>query len=384
MQMEVAAATTREAAKLDNLDIEYIPAPMGWNAFDEFGDTLPQKSLDIASAQKPPLLFFGGVGEKRLDKTRGVGANAKFRPEGRCLLTIRATWELLINERPAIYYPELRRLSRVAAVANGEIPIPPEGLRQIWLRYLLEDAYFGNRNFADKVGWQARDLLGMKLKDDVTGDEHLVSNIAYFTRSKLKRYFRYAFARARELQMPLICVAKTNVLPHHVFFWKVAQKIHVEFPDVELREVTYSDDAVQLLFEPEKLAGVIACTNVDGDMLSDGALKAVGSMGLMYSSAINPKTGAAMFESGAGTFPEGVDGSANPIGRVLTGALMLRHICATRGLPASRGTEVIEKAVRLAIQQGYRTPDLFRLGDDPSKRIGTSEMGEKILSLLTA
>ncbi|MCX6721685.1 MAG: isocitrate/isopropylmalate family dehydrogenase, partial [Candidatus Staskawiczbacteria bacterium] len=190
------------------------------------------------------------------------------------------------------------------------------------------------------------------------------------------KYFRYAFQRAKSLGLPLICLDKSNVVPHHVFWRKIAEKIHEkEFSDVEMR-VLFSDDAVRTLLHPERLHGVIACTNVDGDYLSDGALEAVGSMGLMYSSAINPDNGMAMFESGAGTYPEakGKD-IANPIGRILTGALMLRHIGAVQGADA------IERAVQETLKAGYRTPDLAS-GVSGEIRVGTKAMAMEIMSYL--
>ena len=164
-----------------------------------------------------------------------------------------------------------------------------------------------------------------------------------------------------------------------MYFWLNAKKMHeAEFPGVELKKVVYSDDAVRLLAHPELLNGVIVCTNKDGDMLSDGALENVGSMGLMHSSAKNPFTGAAMYESGAGTYPEakGKD-IANPTGRILTGAMM------ARGCNELEVAECIEKASRQALIDGYRTPDMFTPGvDDDSKRVGTVGMTDAIISRL--
>jgi 3-isopropylmalate dehydrogenase len=83
------------------------------------------------------------------------------------------------------------------------------------------------------------------------------------------------------------------------------------------------DSANALLFTPAALHGVIACGNEHGDILSDGTAAALGSMGMMCSSAINPDNNAAMFESGAGTAPTLANqDKANPIGRILTAAMM--------------------------------------------------------------
>jgi 3-isopropylmalate dehydrogenase len=100
----------------------------------------------------------------------------------------------------------------------------------------------------------------------------------------------------------------------------------------------------------------------------------------MHSSAINPVTGAAMFESGAGTVPElaGQD-KANPLGRILTAAMMLEHI------GASNGAMAIENAVYAVLREGNRTLDIFDASkDDPRKLLGTEGMGDLILSRLAA
>ena len=89
--------------------------------------------------------------------------------------------------------------------------------------------------------------------------------------------------------------------------------------------------------------------------------------------SINPDTGAALFESGAGTAPTlaGQD-KANPLGRILTGALMLRH------LGAKIGANAIESAVNKVLMAGYRTGDIFTKAGDPAKLLGTRAIGEKV------
>ena len=97
----------------------------------------------------------------------------------------------------------------------------------------------------------------------------------------------------------------------------------------------------------------------------------------MCSSAINPDTGMAMFESGAGTAPTlAGKNKANPIGRILTAAMMLRHI------GAEKGADAIEQAVQEVLAAGWRTEDLASDGEWSEKIIGTAEMGEKIISNL--
>lgn len=367
--MKFACVIAIEAAKKDGIEIVFEETPMGWNAYEKYGDTLPQESFK--RAVDIGIIFFGGVGDPKLDNTIGA-EKPEMKPEARALLSLRSNMGLLLNFRPMIYYKALAHLANVKPET-----IPDEGIQQIWIRFLLEDSYFGNQDFIDDIPAEVNKKLGIKLKKEITGNEEIVTDIAYFRKSTVEKYLRSAFSYARDIKLPLISIDKANVMARYDFWRKVATKIgRDEFPDVPLIH-QYVDSANALLFTPAKLHGVIACGNEHGDILSDGAAAALGSMGMMCSSAINPDTGAAMFESGAGTAPTlaGQD-KANPLGRILTAAMMLRHIGAVNGASA------IETAVNKVLQDGYRTSDLFCATDDSKKLLGTSEMGEIVLSYM--
>ncbi|OGC23911.1 hypothetical protein A2291_06380 [candidate division WOR-1 bacterium RIFOXYB2_FULL_42_35] len=365
--MEQAVVVVKKAAALDGFNLEFIDTPMGWNAYDKFGDTLPAQSF--STAKELGLIFFGGVGDFKHDNTIGK-EKPELKPESRALLAIRKDLGLLLNFRPMVYYKELAHLANV----KPEV-IPAEGVKQIWIRFLLEDSYFGNTDLISNLSAEAQLSLGAKLKKDVTGTEELVADIAYYRRATIEKYFRAAFKYARQVKLSLISIDKANVMARYEYWRKIVTELHQkEFADVTLVHQLV-DSANSLLFSPAKLNGVIACGNEHGDILSDGAAAALGSMGMMASSAINPDTGAAMFESGAGTAPTlaGQD-KANPLGRILTGALMLRHIGAEKGAAA------IEKAVNQVLLDGYRTGDLFGQNDDKVKLVGTRKMGELVLA----
>ncbi len=367
---EMMAAACRiavEAARMDGIDIVFEDTPMGWNAYEKFGDTLPQPSFK--RAVEIGTIFFGGVGDPKFDNTIGA-EKPEMKPEARALLALRSTMGLLLNFRPMIYYKALAHLANV----KPEM-IPDEGIQQIWIRYLLEDSYFGNQDFIAQMPADVNKTLGVKLKNAVTGSEEIVTDLAYYRRGTIEKYLRSAFSYARAMKLPLISIDKANVMARYDFWRKIATRIgKEEFPDVQLIHQLV-DSANALLFTPAKLHGVIACGNEHGDILSDGAAAALGSMGMMCSSAINPDNGAAMFESGAGTAPTlaGQD-KANPLGRILTAALMLRHI------GAEKGAKAIELAVNNVLQDGYRTGDLFSKSDDPKKLLGTSAIGDMVLA----
>jgi len=85
--------------------------PMGWNAYEKFGDTLPVSSR--AKAIRLGTVFFGGVGDPILDNTLGK-EHPEMRPETKCLLALRGGMGLLLNFRPMRYYKELDYLSGVS------------------------------------------------------------------------------------------------------------------------------------------------------------------------------------------------------------------------------------------------------------------------------
>ena len=367
--MAAACGIAIEAAKMDGINIIFEETPMGWNAYKKYDDTLPEVSFD--RAVEIGTIFFGGVGDPKYDNTLGA-EKPEMKPEARALLALRSKMGLLLNFRPMIYYKALAHLTNV----KPEM-IPTEGIRQIWIRFLLEDSYFGNQDFVGDIPADLNEKMGVKLKKDVTGNEEIVTDLAYFRKTTIEKYLRAAFSYARDLKLPLISIDKANVMARYDFWRKIATRIgKEEFPEVTLIHQLV-DSANALLFTPAKLHGVIACGNEHGDILSDGAASALGSMGMMCSSAINPDTGASMFESGAGTAPTlaGQD-KANPLGRILTAALMLRHIGAAKGAAA------IDAAVNKFLQDGYRTGDLFSGADDLKKLLGTSATGEKVLSYM--
>ncbi|MBM3205725.1 hypothetical protein FJZ41_02685 [Candidatus Shapirobacteria bacterium] len=350
-----------------------METPMGWNAYEDYGDTLPDESLKKAT--KIGILFFGGVGDPLYDKEIGQ-KNPGMMPEARCLLNIRNEWGLLINCRPFIYYKQLSHLTKI----KGEY-IPQQGVSQIFMRFLLEDSYFGNKDLSEEAEFNYPDYdvfnsYGIKRdKREVTGNEEIITDLAYYRIETLEKYFNYVFRYARAANLPVIAIDKANVIPRYVFWRKVCQKIHQElYSDINLTHL-YVDAANALLFTPTKLHGVIACGNEHGDILSDGAAEAYGSLGLMHSSAINPENGMAMFESGAGTAADKAGKNiVNPLGRILTAALMLKHIGVVKG------SATIEEIVNELLLEGWRTEDLYNSTlDDKKLLVGTKEMGELVL-----
>ncbi len=362
--MAAACAVANKAVEKDGIVLKFIETPMGWNAYNnepdpKKKDTLPKKSHKLAV--KIPYVFFGGVGDPQFDNTIGK-ERPEMKPEAHCLLPLRSDKVLLLNVRPMTYRKVLGH---------------KENALQIYVRFLLEDSYFGNSDLRLLVPRSVRRRLGIKLKKDVKETDKIIVDIAYYRRDTVEKYARAVFAYAKSLGLPVVSIDKANVMARYDLWRKIFTKIgKEEFPDVPLSHQLV-DSANALLTTPEKLFGVIACGNEHGDILSDGAAAIMGGMGLMQSSSINPDTGAALFESGAGTAPTlaGLN-KANPLGRILTAAMMLRHIGAVNGAQA------IESSVQYCLEMGYRTGDMVTAETDPAKILGTKEMGDMVIAHL--
>ena len=367
--MEPACEGVVVAGRKDGYNVVFHKTPMGWVAWHQYGDTLPEESFRRASEIR--LLFFGGVGDPQFDNTIGEQFPDQ-KPEAHCLLPVRKGWQLLHNFRPMLFLPEIRRFSNLVKVVN----MPPEQkLEWHFIRYLLEGSYFGTTDLYDRVANPKE--VGLVRKGEFRPGMDLVAEMSYYSRSLLIDYFRGVFEYARRVGLPVISVDKKNICTRYELWDEVLTQVRAEFPDVKFKARYHVDAAHATLIEkPWLMHGVIACGDAHGDHLTDAGAASLGSMGIMYSSAVNLKTGAAMFESGAGTAPNVLPDRANPIGRMLTGAELLRHVGAVNG------ADRIWESTLGVLRDGYRTDDIASRDTPPNMILGTREMGRKIIERL--
>ncbi len=368
--MREACRVVKAAAKIAGVKIRFVKTPMGYSAWFKHGDTLPKESLEIVL--KEGGVFFGAVGNRTLDKTIG-DKYPEMKPEKRVLMALRKYLGLLYNLRPMIFFKELCSISKSAVLRDN-----PQDITMEFFRYSDEDIYTGTEDLLKCFPLKIRERIGLKLKEDVTGKETMVTSVSYFTRKKLMRYFRAVFSHAQGKKRPVIIVDKSNIAGVDTFWRIIAKEISKEFPDLPVSFLYIDAAAALLVTDPAKFDAVIACQNMQGDILTDLAAAILGSIGLMSSLLVDPSTGKFFCESGGGSADDlaGKD-IANPIGRILAGAMMLEHIGAVRGAKA------IRQAVKKVLVDGWRTADIFRKdADDPTKLLGTKAMGAKILEYL--
>ena len=310
----------------------------GGCAIDACGTSLPKESLQKCLDCDSVLL--GAVGGPKWD-----GVPQEIRPEA-ALLSIRSAMGLYANLRPARLFPQLAEAS----------PLKPEitarGIDLMMVRELIGGAYFGAHVTAEENG-------ELTAHDDMTYAVHEVERIA-----------RTAFSVARKRRSRVTSVDKANVLDTSRLWRKVVHQTAAGYPDIACADMLVDNAAMQLVKDPSQF-DVIVTENLFGDILSDEASMITGSIGMMASASLGEGT-RGMYEPIHGSAPDiaGQD-IANPIGTILSAAMMLRH-----SFNLDEEATCIEAAVDRVLDAGFRTADILSKG---CTRVGCQEMGTKIL-----
>ena len=317
-------------------------ALLGGAAIDAVGVPLPDATVEACKAAD--AVFLGAVGGPKWDNM-----TPELRPE-KGLLRIRKELGLFANLRPAMLLPEL------AGACLLRPDIAAKGLDLMVVRELTGDVYFG-----EPRGIESRDGLR-------TGYNTMVYN-----EEEIRRIAWVAFETARKRRNKVCSVEKSNVLECSRLWKEVVIEMHREYADVELSHMYVDNAAMQLVRDPSQF-DVILTGNIFGDILSDEASVITGSLG-MLPSASTGADGPGLFEPIHGSAPDiaGQD-VANPLATILSAAMMLRL-----GLDMPEEADHIEKAVRKALADGFRTADIMEPGKE---LLGCKSMGDKVVERL--
>ncbi|MCI0771076.1 MAG: 3-isopropylmalate dehydrogenase [Chloroflexi bacterium] len=319
---------------------------VGGNAIDEFGTPLPEATEALIS--DTDAVLFGAVGGPKWDDPR-----ATTRPEDG-ILAMRKMLGLYGNVRPVKVYPQLINSS----------PVKPEilkGVDMIILRELTGGLYFAK----PKRRW------------DTSRGRRGVDTLKY-TEQEIERIVRMAFEMAMGRRKRVTSVDKANVLETGRLWREIATEVGQDFPEVELEHVLVDAAAMQLIKNPAHY-DVIVAENTFGDILTDEASVLSGSMGMLPSASMAglPKKGRrgkraiSLYEPIHGSAPDiAGQGIANPIGTILSMAMLLRY-----SLTLEEEAVAVERSVEGALAEGYRTPDI---AGDGGEVVKTPEMGDII------
>src|SRR5271169_6603407 len=327
----------RAVAELGGHDFTFVEGLIGGTAITETGSPLPTATLDAALECDAVLL--GAVGDNKFN-----ALPPDKRPEAG-LLQIRQALGGFANLRPSIAYATLAESS----------PLRPEVIKDVdilFVRELLGGLYFGAPR------WWDRD-----------SDEAI--NTMRYTKAEIVRVARVAFELASKRRKKVTSVDKANVLEVSQLWRATVTEVAKDYPEVTLEHQLVDACAMHLMNTPRNF-DVIVTENLFGDILSDEAAVITGSLGMLPSATIGGAVN--LYEPVHGSAPDiAGKGLANPLGAILTAAMLLRH-----SGNLENDAQAIEAAVRHVLDQGYRTADLAR-GNTPGVQVvSTQEMGKQV------
>ena len=343
------ARILRAVAERYGHTIELSEGMIGGCALDARGTPLPPETIDLC--QNADAVLLGAVGGPRWDDP-----NARQRPE-QGLLGLRRELEVYANLRPVRVHPSLAAASPLRAERL-------EGVDFIFVRELTGGMYFGD-----------------KRRERIDGGERAVDECVYTT-AEIERVTRVAANIARTRRSKLTSVDKANVLETSRL-WRstVTRLMAEEFPDVALDHVLVDACAMQLLRDPRSF-DVIVTENMFGDILTDEASMLAGSLGVLPSASLGDgdegrgardegRVRRGLYEPIHGSAPDIAGrGIANPIGTILSVAMMLRH---SFGL--EKEAQAVEQAVFTTIEAGCVTRDIAPRG---ARSYSTTDVGQAI------
>lgn len=308
---------------------------IGGAAIDAADTPLPEDTVRAAHAADAVLL--GAVGGDKWDAL-------PVRPES-ALLGIRKELGLYANIRPAKLF---RALSSASALKPE---IVARGIDLVTVRELTSGIYFGERGF--RTGATGREAFDTECYSEI----------------EIERVARVAFEIAEKRSRRLCLVDKANVLTSSRLWRNVVADIAEDYPTVALSMMYVDNAAMQLALNPSQF-DVVLTSNLFGDILSDLTAAIVGSIGVMPSASLGATT-VGMYEAIHGSAPTiAGQNKANPVGTILSAAMMLRHSFDLEGEASA-----IEAAVESALDAGKGTADM-------GGTLSTTEMTEEILSRL--
>lgn len=323
---------------LSGLTLNVERGPFGGASIDAHGEPITQAVLDKAKQAHGVLL--GACGGPKWDDLPTAQ-----RPE-RGLLRLREHLEVFANLRPAKLFPALADSSPLRAERAA-------GFDFVVIRELVGGIYFG----------KPRQVTGEK-------GARVGSNTLVYSEGEILRIGRVAFETARLRKKQLLSVDKANVLEVMGLWREVMTELSKEYPDVTLSHMYVDNAAMQLILRPAEF-DVLVTGNMFGDILSDLAAAATGSIGLLPSAALGEGPG--LYEPVHGSAPDiAGQGKANPLAAIMSVAMLFEHTAKRPELAAA-----IYDGVEAVLNAGHRSGDLARPGETV---VGTEQLGALVLA----
>ena len=338
-------ATGSEVDLVVHFEVSIDHDLVGGCAYDVNGAAISDAAMEKALAADAVLL--GAVGGTQWDNVA-----YEARPEAG-LLRLRADLELFANLRPAIVFDALADASSL----KREIVA---GLDILIVRELTGGIYFGEPRGVE----------------DLSGGGKRGYNSLVYTTPEVERIARVGFELSMKRNKKLCSIDKANVLESTKMWREEVVRIAPDYPDVELSHMLVDNAAMQLVRDPKQF-DVIVTTNMFGDILSDCASMATGSLGMLPSASLGAPDPSgkrnALYEPVHGTAPDiAGQGKANPLAMMLSFAMMLRY-----SFDMGEDADNVESAVEAVLDAGLRTGDIMSEG---MKLVSTEEMGKAVIA----
>jgi 3-isopropylmalate dehydrogenase len=327
-------------ARQSGLALDYVDDVVGGAAVDAYGVALRPQTLRLCKTAD--AILFGSVGGPKWDD---AAPDSKLRP-GSALLALRKGLGLFANLRPVRVDP--------AMIATSALR--PERVRDVDLlvvRELTGGLYFSRpkRRYATARG------------------EAAVDTMRYST-PEIERVAVRAFELARQRRHRLISIDKANVLETSRLWRAVVTRVAERYPDVACSHMLVDAFAMELLRRPQAF-DIVLTENLFGDILTDEASMLTGALGMLPSASLGAGT-LGLYEPIHGSAPDiAGKGIANPIGAILSAALLLRW-----SLNREDAAQAIERAVSRALGDGLRTADIAA---DGQAAVSTGVMADAIV-----
>jgi 3-isopropylmalate dehydrogenase len=327
--VDCALKVIDSAASGQDVGIEVSEDLLGGAAWDAHGTFCRDDTFEAARSADAVLV--GAVGGPKWDSIALPGP-----PEEKDgLMRLRLGLDAYFGMRPARSFASLESLLpyRDGLATGADVLV---------LREMTGGAFFGTPRGID------RPLDGPRVGYDNS----------IYDENQIARFAHAGFRIARQRRGQLVCADKANVMETYVLWREVVSEVALEYPDVAF-ECLYADNVSYQLARDPKRFDVILSDNLFGDMLSDQAGAIAGSLGMLPSACLSglAEDGgrtSGIYEPVHGSAPDITGGGiANPIGTILSAAMMFEHSFARPDL-ARR----IEAGVNAALEGGCRTMDL--------------------------
>ena len=332
-----AVKAMKTAAEKTGLAIGWQPLPIGRNAHETHGDTVPAGTLEALGKMDGWVL--GPIGHSAYPRN-----DPTWKSPG-----LRKRFDLFASVKPVKSYPNIRSVQKDVDI--------------VFLREVTEGLQSSGVVVAGNGEFRPNDDISIGMR---VGTRRGANRVA-------REAFEIARTRSRK-KVTAVHKAPTYKLCCGMFA-EECRKVATDFPDVELEEVLVDSFALKLAMNPQRF-DVVVTTNLFGDILTDEGAALVGGLGLAPGLCVGERQ--AMAQATHGSAPDiAGKGIANPYAMIISGKMLLEWLGRKHNEPkAVEAARLIDRAMDKVIAEAATlTPDL-------GGKASTAQMGDAIVAMM--